>query len=935
MATRALRLLALGSSIAGLMLGGCTVDPYCIVCPGDDLDAGPADSGTDGGMAVDAPRPDAPMDDAPNPDDACPTVELCNDADDDCDGNVDEGIDLTTSVEHCGECNTPCAPIHAFGRCEDSMCAISACDVGFLDLDGDPETGCEYRCIPSAEDDVVCDFRDDDCDGEVDEDVLFETDATNCGRCGRFCRQPHAAAACVAGECALGACETGFYDLDGETSNGCEYTCTPADPPVEVCNSRDDDCNGAVDEGSPGAGVACGIEAGACELGTTACVAGAVVCQDDVEPTSEVCNGADEDCDGMVDEMNPGGGRVCGTSVGVCEVGAQTCTDGALVCVGATEPGVETCNNLDDDCDGTIDQGNPGGGGACGSTTGSCTAGALVCTRGALVCTGGIGPSPELCNGEDDDCDGTTDEGNPEGGSLCGTDVGRCAPGTQQCRSGALVCEGAVGAIAETCDGTDQDCDGVIDNGNPGGGAACGVATGECSTGAVVCRVGTLVCEGAVGARVESCNMLDDDCDARTDETYALTTDINNCGMCGRVCNLANATQRCTAGACVVGACRSGFVNLDGVATNGCEYACSFRGAESCNGTDDDCDGRTDEGLTAPTAFCNPNGVCAGTSATCGGAAGWVCSYPAATFQAAEARCDGLDNDCDGAIDEPFPLRGTACSNGQGTCRRTGTYVCNAAGTAVSCNAPVAGTPADESCNGLDDDCDGLVDEPGVNDPLTAWRDAIDASAIPNVSFTSGGRTVRMMQYEASRPDATASSPGSLAGIACSRPNVMPWTSVTQAQAQAACCALNAGGTCTGSTGWRLCAAADWEVGCEGPAGTCDHSYATSCGTSQPLVCNGMEYDSSTTLAGDQDAIASTGSATFAACYTDWASAGRIYDLSGNVKEWTSTAVGTGIYEVRGGSFQSIEAGRACDFDFTVAEQTFSAETTGFRCCMY
>ncbi len=933
------RWLAASALVVASLVPGCDVEPFCFTCA--ERDAGEErEGGVDsGGGSFDAGRrEDAMLPDAEMLGDGCLASELCNSLDDDCDGLVDEGIDTRRDPRHCGACGRVCAPVHAFPRCADGVCEIEDCDVGFLDLDMDPSNGCEYRCLPVAMDDVICDLRDDDCDGRVDEDVDRMTDMRNCGRCGRVCRAVHASGTCEAGVCTRGACDPGFYDIDGLPGNGCEYACTVADPPTEVCNARDEDCDGTVDEGDPGGGVECGSAVGACVAGATRCTMGAVLCVGGVSPSTELCDGTDDDCDGRVDELNPQGGRVCGTSVGTCDSGREVCTGGALVCTGGVDPVAEACNDLDDDCDGTTDEGNPGGGASCGETAGACEAGMMTCTRGALVCTGDGGPRDELCNAVDDDCDGRTDEGDPESGGLCGTDVGRCSTGTRRCTSGALTCVGAVGPGTETCDGSDEDCDGRVDEGNPGGGAACGSTVGRCTAGMQTCRTGTLVCEGGTGPTAETCNGLDEDCDGRVDETFALMTDVSNCGMCGRACSFPNAVPTCAMGSCRIGSCLAGFHDLDPMAP-GCEYACSFRGGEVCNGVDDDCDGRTDESLTPPASFCNPNGVCAMTSASCGGAMGWTCNYPAATYRSADSICDGLDNDCDGLVDEGFPLVGTSCSNGQGTCRRTGSYVCNATRDGVQCNAAAAGTPASEACNALDDDCDGLVDEVGPDLPGTPHRDAIDVSAISTVSVSRAGRNFRIMQFEASRPDATATSAGTQGPIACSRSGVMPWTSVTQAQAQAACCALNVGGACpgAGAAGWRLCDAADWQIACEGPAGTCDWSYQTMCTASQPTRCNGQEYDCNTSLPGDQDCPFVTGSSTFPGCGTDWGAAagGMVRDLSGNVREWTATLSSPGFYQVRGGSYQSIEAGRACDFAFTVAATAGPAPNTGFRCCLY
>ncbi len=910
-----------------LLAGGCDVEPYCLAC----VDAGPdtgvvLDAGIDSGPR-DAQRPDVGADTGADTGadalpDGCLAIELCNELDDDCDGEVDEGIDTTSDVVNCGGCGNDCAPAHAFGQCIASTCSIQICDVGWLDLNGELEDGCEYRCQATAEDDVLCDLRDNDCDGAVDEDVTFDTDPSNCGSCGRSCRFRHVdAPRCEAGACTYEPedCEPGWYDINGVTTDGCEYSCTPSDTGVEACNARDDDCDGTIDEGDPEGGGSCGSATGECRTGINRCVDGAIACVGAVVPSTELCNGNDDDCDGDVDENNPEGGRACGESLGLCELGRQVCTAGALVCTGGTGPATESCDGLDNDCDGSIDEGNPGGGAACGETTGACEAGVRQCRGGTLVCEGATGPATETCNGVDDDCDGMTDEGNPGGGGTCGTDVGACNPGTLQCQTGALRCVGATTGGPETCNAQDDDCDSRIDEGNPGGGAACGSSVGACMAGTLQCLGGALSCQGGTGPSTEVCDMVDNDCDGTNNEGFDLLNDLRNCGSCGRVCSFPSGVPSCSAGTCRLAGCNPGFRDADGNEANGCEYACDFAGAEICNGRDDDCDGRTDESLTRPANFCNPNGVCSGTVATCSGAGGWVCNYPA-TFEETEESCDGRDNDCDGIVDEPFPSLGTSCSNGVGTCRRAGMLVCNGTQDGVVCNAPPAGTPGTESCNHLDDDCDSRVDEnPG--------------SLIPTVTVprASGGGNVEVMVYEASRPDASASAQGQASGYACSRAGVLPWTNVDWPTARASCQALG--------TGWDLCEESDWERACFGPnyasASTrCDWSYSTSCTSSSPTRCNGEEYDSSG-AAGDQDALFSTGSATFPACYTAWTGGGQIWDLSGNVKEWTRTARGVGARAIRGGSYNNVEGGRACDFDFTVADESFSFVNTGFRCCRY
>ncbi|MDW8247440.1 MAG: hypothetical protein RMJ84_12795, partial [Sandaracinaceae bacterium] len=119
------------------MSSACQVDPFCIDCPGAEVDAG----SEDGGM-MDAPlvRIDA-QGDAFSPDaymlpDGCTpgAPELCNGHDDDCDRMVDEGIDLMTDVRNCGGCGMRCAPPNAFGICMNGNCRMGDCAAGYIDL---------------------------------------------------------------------------------------------------------------------------------------------------------------------------------------------------------------------------------------------------------------------------------------------------------------------------------------------------------------------------------------------------------------------------------------------------------------------------------------------------------------------------------------------------------------------------------------------------------------------------------------------------------------------------------------------------------------------------------------------------------------------------------------------------------------------------------
>lgn len=163
-------------------------------------------------------------------------------------------------------------------------------------------------------------------------------------------------------------------------------------------------------------------------------------------------------------------------NVGLCHAGRETCSEEVFgPCEGMVVPSQEDCNGLDDDCDGQVDEEclcTSGDTQACGTDLGECEPGSQACdsTGSWGPCEGAIGPVPELCNGLDDDCDDVLDDflaeqcyAPPEETKW----VGPCKPGLMAYDGPGLMwtCQGYVYPEPETCDGVDNDCNGVVDDG--------------------------------------------------------------------------------------------------------------------------------------------------------------------------------------------------------------------------------------------------------------------------------------------------------------------------------------------------------------------------------------------------------------------------------------------------------------------------------------
>lgn len=152
--------------------------------------------------------------------------------------------------------------------------------------------------------------------------------------------------------------------------------------------------------------------------------------------------------------------------MGPCKSGTWYCSsDKPPECLGEVGPSEELCDNLDNDCDGRVDE--PLWhycSSACGQGTETCYMGAWT------ACTAPL-PTVEVCDGKDNDCDGNVDEiedlpieycySGPSGSVL----LGECRPGVNRCINGRKRCSGDITPEPELCDGRDNDCDGRIDEG--------------------------------------------------------------------------------------------------------------------------------------------------------------------------------------------------------------------------------------------------------------------------------------------------------------------------------------------------------------------------------------------------------------------------------------------------------------------------------------
>ncbi len=373
----------------------------------------------------------------------------------------------------------------------------------------------------------------------------------------------------------------GFIDArccNGATcGDDCNDGARGANPAAsEVCNRIDDDCDGLIDEmvrvdgfedhDHDGYGdallpaTACGSATGFSVYGTDC---------DDADITrhpgqAEICDALDNDCDTIVDESptavtwyrdldGDGFGRAlsgtivsCVPPMGYSLVGTD-CDDATA---GVSPGAAETCNGIDDDCNGSADfeisagdlEDDDGDGVAdvsCGAPRG------IDCDDHDALTGGG---SLETCDGRDNDCDGSVDEdainltffrdldGDGYGAAASGAVLACASPAGYAARGGDCDDHDPVRrpGASEGCNATDDDCDGAIDEGSA---ASMCVSAPHALTTCVVGRCVVVDCDPGFG----SCNAAAPAC--ATD----LRVDPLNCGRCGVPCG--------SGGTCIAGVC--------------------------------------------------------------------------------------------------------------------------------------------------------------------------------------------------------------------------------------------------------------------------------------------------------------------------------------------------------------------------------------------
>ncbi len=710
---------ASSSLLLALFLYGCTPPKYIPDLDGDG----------DGYLSTEGDCNDSDPTIAPG------APELCDGLDNDCDGSA-EPLGIWYD-DRDGD-----------GHGEDGQAGTATCSPGpNLSPVHDDCDDQNPEVFPGAME--RCDGVDNDCNGLEDEQVLWYTDDDGDG---------FGTGAAITGSCPgpdlspwSGDCNDDRPDIH------------PGAP--EVCDSLnlDEDCDGLSDDADPSTVDAVtwypdidGDGYGDQNSGSSHCdpqdnqITTGGDCADDRADThpgaEEVCGvGLDSNCDGFISGDNDQDGYAA----------CDDCNDGTA----AISPSAsELCNDIDDNCNGMVDDNATDAGtwyqDGDGDGFGDPASAALSCTApDGRISVGDdcddhyvqVNPdATEVCDGLDNDCNGTTDDATGSNQIMWYHDDDGDGYGDPD-RGFIYSCSEQAGYAAndDDCDDTDaalnpdspwyDDLDGD-GHGDPASEQrSCEEPTGTISEGGDCNDADAAVNPAAK----EFCDGVDNDCSGTTDDSYAIDATPYYPDVDADL--FGNPMGDITACAPPVG-----YVDVAGDCDDG-EPAVWPGNPEVCDSLDNDCNGIDDDNaVDAFASYPDVDGDGYGNQSSplisCSTPSSWLTvggdcdDGDAAVSPSASERCNGYDDDCDGSTDENTAIDTTTWyldgdADGYGL----------SASSLLSCTAPLgyAATSGDcddsdataspgliETCDGKDDDCDGTIDEADASDALQWYVDA-------------------------------------------------------------------------------------------------------------------------------------------------------------------------------------------------------------------